>query len=468
MSESKKGRKLLRLLLAVSFAALVLSGCGGTARYQTLDLNAVKAGETNGEKAEETVISMGETAAALADGADGAGALADGAGASADGAGASMNGAGVPADGAGASGDGAGAPANGADGLADGAGSPGENGEAETEKYASVDETVVVTADVLNVRETDNQSARIYVQLKNGDTLHRTGYSEEWSQVIYDGKTAYVASDMVEAVKGEETTGDEVGQSENSDGAEDQAGEGTGTGSEFLEVSGDAVSARIAKARGEETEIPWNGHTVAIDAGHQAKANAEKEPIGPSSETMKAKMPEGSVGIASGVPEYELTLTVAKKLETELKARGYHVVMIRTGHDVNLSNAERSIAANKSGADIFIRLHANSMENSGVYGALSMCMTAQNPYNAGLHDKSYSLSKKIVDNICAQTGTKNRGVQEADNSGEINWCEIPVSVVEMGFLSNPDEDRWLQDDSYQNKLVSGIAVAVDSYFAEGN
>ena len=46
-------------------------------------------------------------------------------------------------------------------------------------------------------------------------------------------------------------------------------------------------------------EVPFNGHTVAIDAGHQAKANTSKEPIGPSSSTMKAKMPEGSVGTAS-------------------------------------------------------------------------------------------------------------------------------------------------------------------------
>ena len=120
------------------------------------------------------------------------------------------------------------------------------------------------------------------------------------------------------------------------------------------------------------------------------------------------------------------------------------------------------------GADILIRLHAGSMDNSGVYGALSTCMTAQNPYNAGLHDKSYNLSKKIVDTVCGTTGTKNRGVQETDSSSDINWCEIPVCVFEMGFLSNPDEDTWLQDDGYQGKIASGIAGAVDAYFAEGN
>ena len=343
------------------------------------------------------------------------------------------------------------------EGEADGAEDESGPREEAEEVYEPVDETVVVTADILNVRESASQNARIYVQLKTGDTLRRTGYNETWSQVLYDGKTAYVASDMI-SVKEEEPdaleAGAEVSAQTEGDVPETEA-EGT-------------VSDSPAEESTTEPESFWNGRTVAIDAGHQAKANAEKEPIGPSSETMKAKMPEGSVGAATGVKEYELTLTVSKKLEEELKARGYKVFMIRTSHDVNLSNAERSVLANESGADILIRIHANSMDNSGVYGVLCMCMTSQNPYNADLHDKSYALSKKIVDNICSQTGTKNRGVQEVDNSGAINWSEIPVTVVEMGFLSNPDEDRWMQDDSYQNKIVSGISAAIDAYFVEGN
>ena len=132
-------------------------------------------------------------------------------------------------------------------------------------------------------------------------------------------------------------------------------------------------AAQPAAAPGED-ETFFNGHIVAIDAGHQAKANAEKEPIGPSSETMKAKMPAGAVGTVLGVKEYELTLTVAEKLKEELENKGYQVVMIRESHDVNLSNSERARLANESGAEIFIRLHANSMENTGVYGALAMCM----------------------------------------------------------------------------------------------
>lgn len=367
--------------------------------------------------------------------------------------------------------------------------------------YTPVDETVAVIADVLNVREEDSREAKIYVQLNQGDTLHRTGVSEEWSRVIYDGKIVYVVSEMVEVVEEPDAAGEVAGSGDGSLAGEDgladsgvpaeEALAGSGVVSRLADTgNGDAVSGedgsgagdsggeggqtgetgaigRAAENRGNGNTV-MNGRIIAVDAGHQAKANLEKEPVGPSSSTMKAKMPEGSTGTATGAKEHELTLAVAKKLETALAGRGYQVVMVRTTNDVNLSNAERSVIANESGADIFIRLHANSMENSSVYGVLAMCMTAQNPYNASLHTKSYNLSKKIVDQICAQTGTKNRGVQEIDSSGEINWCEIPVSVVEMGFLSNPDEDRWLQDDSYQDKIVEGICDAVDAYFAEGN
>ena len=97
-----------------------------------------------------------------------------------------------------------------------------------------------------------------------------------------------------------------------------------------------------------------------------------------------------------------------------------------------------------------------------------MCMTEHNPYNSELSSDSYRLSKQIINNICANTGTKNRGVQKVDNSSAINWCEIPVSVVKMGFLSNPDEDRWLQTEEYQGKIVAGISDAVDRYFAVGS
>ena len=310
---------------------------------------------------------------------------------------------------------------------------PVSESEERNMEYQDTDDYVIVTADILNVRAEDNTESRIYAQLPTGEILHRTAYNDQWCRVDYEGEDAYVSIDMVEVAEAPKPV-------------------------EYVKT-GDTDE--------EAAAVSFNGHIVAIDAGCQAKANAEKEPIGPASQTKKAKMPEGAVGAATGVKEYELTLAVAKQLQTELKARGYEVVMIRESHDVNLSQAERSKIANNSDAEIFIRLSANSMENSSIYGAMAMCMTEYNPYNSELSSDSYRLSKQIINNICSNTGTKNRGVQKVDNSSAINWCEIPVSVVEMGFLTNPDEDRWLQSEEYQGKIIAGISDAVDSYFAVG-
>ena len=164
----------------------------------------------------------------------------------------------------------------------------------------------------------------------------------------YDGKTAYVASDLVEVWVEETDAPEAEPQTAKRQFCGTQAGPEGAPGSSWEDpqpaadgagaVPADASAGRLRPRQ----RCPGMAPTVAIDAGHQAKPNAEKEPIGPGSETMKAKMPQGGVGAVSGVKEYELTLTLAKKLEKELKARGYHTVMIRTGHDVNLSNSQRS------------------------------------------------------------------------------------------------------------------------------
>ena len=75
---------------------------------------------------------------------------------------------------------------------------------------------------------------------------------------------------------------------------------------------------------------------IAIDAGHQARGNFSTEPIGPGASTRKAKVAGGATGTATRIPEYKLTLRVAKKLQKELTQRGYQVYMIRTKNNVNI------------------------------------------------------------------------------------------------------------------------------------
>ena len=77
-------------------------------------------------------------------------------------------------------------------------------------------------------------------------------------------------------------------------------------------------------------------YKVAIDAGHQLRGDSSTEPEGPGSKTRKAKVAGGATGAATGVPEYQLTLDIAKKLRKELLDRGYEVYMVRTKNNVNI------------------------------------------------------------------------------------------------------------------------------------
>ncbi len=207
-----------------------------------------------------------------------------------------------------------------------------------------------------------------------------------------------------------------------------------------------------------------NNIVVVLDPGHQGKGDSAKEPNGPGSSTMKARVTSGCTGVASGVPEYKLVLEISLLLKTELQNRGYTVHMTRSSHDVNISNMERAQYASSVGADIAVRIHADSINNEGVRGATVLVPSSSNPYVAYLANASNSLGNKIIGSYCNATGFKNRGVKGDDTMTGINWSEVPVAILELGFMSNPTEDMAMQDDAMQNNMVQGIANGIDAYF----
>ena len=216
----------------------------------------------------------------------------------------------------------------------------------------------------------------------------------------------------------------------------------------------------------ETTEVvEADPYLIVIDPGHQLYGDYSTEPIGPGAEEEKPRVASGTQGIVTGIPEHELTLRVSLLLKDVLEARGYEVYLIRDTNDVSISNAERAQIANELQADAFLRIHGNGDADNSVHGALTICMTPTNPYNSALYTDSRLLSDLILAELCHFTGAKNRSVWETDTMTGINWCQVPVTIVEMGFMTNEEEDRLLSDPDYQRKIAEGIAAGLDLYFA---
>lgn len=288
----------------------------------------------------------------------------------------------------------------------------------------------VTTTDYVNVRTAPSTDGDPAMQLADGVELDRIGYNDEWSKVSIKGETYYVYSKFVKA-EGAASSGDDSSTEEST----------------------------------QETSNVGEGKLICIDAGHQATPNTDTEPVGPGAEDKKAKVSAGNTGVTTGTEEYELNLEVALKLQSALEARGYTVKMIRTSNDVDISNAARAELANSDKADAFIRIHANGSTDTNASGVMTVCQTKDNPYNADIYDSCKRLSADVLSGIAAATGANSEGVWETDSMSGINWCKVPVTIVEIGYMTNSEEDQKLVTSDYQNLLAKGIADGIDAYFA---
>ena len=231
-------------------------------------------------------------------------------------------------------------------------------------------------------------------------------------------------------------------------------------------IGGTDYSGLIEEARRIEQEQREKEEAsqflIAIDAGHQGKGNFGQEPIGPGASETKTKVAGGTRGTATGVPEYELTLDISLQLRDELEARGYKVLMIRETNDVDITNSERALIANEANADAFIRIHANGADSSSANGAMTICQTSSNPYNSELYEDSKRLSELVLDCYTEATGIRKQYVQETDTMTGINWCTVPVTIIELGFMTNPEEDRKMHESGPDQYVITGEAGGMEA------
>ncbi len=205
------------------------------------------------------------------------------------------------------------------------------------------------------------------------------------------------------------------------------------------------------------------GKCVCIDPGHQARANLNLEPIAPGSSRMKEKCKGGASGVSSGVFEYKITLQIAFKLKNLLERSGIAVVMTRETDDVNISNIERATIANSIGADLFIRIHCDGGSDPSVSG-ITTFYPAKNQWTESIYLESLRAARLVQRELVKSCNCRNDGIVPRSDFTGFNWSNVPVILTEVGFLTNPEEDRLLNSEEYQWKVAQGIRNGVMRYF----
>ena len=175
---------------------------------------------------------------------------------------------------------------------------------------------------------------------------------------------------------------------------------------------------------------------------------------------------------SNGTTEAETNLKVALKVQSLLEQSGATVILTRSDENAIYDIDSKSLKqkkisdirnrvkiGNESSADIFVSIHLNKIPQQQYYGW-------QTFYKEG-NEQSMRLAKSIQSNLNDSIQKENKRVaMKIDNIYIVKHVEIPTSIVECGFLSNPEEEKLLLDDDYQNRLAWGIYNGIMDYFYE--
>lgn len=196
--------------------------------------------------------------------------------------------------------------------------------------------------------------------------------------------------------------------------------------------------------------LPVSGKTIVIDAGH-------------------GKPDEGAQS-NSGTTEAETNLKIALKLQNLLEQSGSLVILTRSDenaiYDIDSKTLKqkkisdihnRVKIGNESSADIFVSIHLNKIPQQQYDG----WQTFYNAESAEGQRLAVSIQNNLNDAIQKEN---NRVAKSIDNIYIVKHVEIPMTIVECGFLSNPEEEKLLLEDDYQNRLAWGIYNGIIEYF----
>ena len=203
---------------------------------------------------------------------------------------------------------------------------------------------------------------------------------------------------------------------------------------------------------------------VVVDPGHDRLANAETEPIGPGSTTRKIKDGGGTAGVATGIREADLVLDVSLRLARLLRAAGVDVVLTRTRTaGRSMGNIARARIANDAGAGLFLRVHADGHPSSAVRGTHTLVPALRAGWTDDVRAGSRRAAAAVQRELVRALGFPDRGIQERSDFTGFNWADVPAILVELGFMTNPVEDRLLSRPATRQRAAVGLCRGTLAY-----
>jgi N-acetylmuramoyl-L-alanine amidase len=203
---------------------------------------------------------------------------------------------------------------------------------------------------------------------------------------------------------------------------------------------------------------------VVLDPGHDLRANPETEPIGPGSATRKIKDGGGTRGVVSGLTEAELNLRVALLLRPMLKRAGVRVILTRTRTaGTSIGNIARARIANHAAAALFLRIHADAGPSGDVRGTHTMYPALHRGWTDDIRGESRRAAVAVQRELVGALGFPDRGIWERADFTGFNWSDVPVIMVELGFMTSPVEDSLLASTRIQRRAAAGLCRGVLRY-----
>lgn len=227
-----------------------------------------------------------------------------------------------------------------------------------------------------------------------------------------------------------------------------------GTGQSVFQVREkipSTVQVELAVPRGHQYRITWtqdrkemtvklqnaplSGKVIILDPGH---GGADAGSLSPG-----------------GLREKELNLVVAVRLKEKLEALGAEVLLTRED-DRYLWLYDRVAIANRAGGSVLLSIHANYHDNRKVNGLEIW----HHPEREG----SATLAAALAKSVLARTKQHFRGIMASKDFVLPREAEMPAVIFEMGFISNPEEEKLLKSEEFQEKIAEGLCQGLLAYF----